>query len=105
MNAGSSHRSPSAIAACARRAVGSSPSPSTCLSNGQFRQVVGDTTGGGELAAGADWIRLDYGQPAATPGCEGCCVETPGPPEADALVAGQGLGHRITSGDEPVIQP
>lgn len=31
------------------------------LSQERFREVVGDTTGSSDLAAGAEWVRLDYG--------------------------------------------
>ncbi|TMC09854.1 MAG: glucose-6-phosphate dehydrogenase [Chloroflexi bacterium] len=34
------------------------------LSNERFRQAVGETTGRTDLAADADWVRLDYGDPA-----------------------------------------
>src|SRR5438105_5745856 len=33
------------------------------LSNERFRQLVGEATGSAELAAGADWVRMDYGDP------------------------------------------
>ncbi len=33
------------------------------LSRERFQQLVGDTTGSADLAAGADWVRLDYGDP------------------------------------------
>jgi glucose-6-phosphate 1-dehydrogenase len=32
------------------------------LSGERFRRLVGDTTGSADLAAGADWVRLDYGE-------------------------------------------
>src|SRR5215467_13499847 len=33
----------------------------TDLSGDRFRRLVGDATGRADLAAGADWVRLDYG--------------------------------------------
>jgi glucose-6-phosphate 1-dehydrogenase len=33
------------------------------LSRERFQQLVSDTTGSADLAAGADWVRLDYGDP------------------------------------------
>src|SRR5438445_5665285 len=38
------------------------------LSNERFRQIVGDTTGSSDLAASAEWVRLDYGDPATYAG-------------------------------------
>jgi glucose-6-phosphate 1-dehydrogenase len=34
------------------------------LSAERFRRLVGDATGSADLAAGAEWVRLDYGEPA-----------------------------------------
>lgn len=33
------------------------------LSDERFRRLVADTTGSADLAAGADWVRLEYGEP------------------------------------------
>jgi hypothetical protein len=33
------------------------------LTGEPFRRLVGDTTGSADLAAGAEWVRLDYGDP------------------------------------------
>jgi glucose-6-phosphate 1-dehydrogenase len=38
------------------------------LSEEQFRRLVGDTTGRADLAAAADWVRLDYGDPGTYAG-------------------------------------
>jgi glucose-6-phosphate 1-dehydrogenase len=40
----------------------------SALSDERFRRLVGDTTGSADLAAGADWVRLDYGDPATYAG-------------------------------------
>jgi glucose-6-phosphate 1-dehydrogenase len=41
------------------------------LSNERFRQVVRDTTGSEGLASDADWVRLDYSDPATYSGLRG----------------------------------
>jgi glucose-6-phosphate 1-dehydrogenase len=41
------------------------------LSTERFRQLVAETTGSAELGAGADWVRLEYGDPATYGGLRG----------------------------------